>query len=107
MLLCLQVIGSKYQSRLLEVIDARCCSVFLISGSLLLTFEISICLPTDILFFSFSQLPESLGGSCTCSDQGGCFRSNKGPWNDPIIVKVHTSLHEYNVHDILLVSPMV
>ncbi|XP_039117461.1 phosphatidylinositol/phosphatidylcholine transfer protein SFH13-like [Dioscorea cayenensis subsp. rotundata] len=68
----IHVIGSKYQSRLLEVIDA-------------------------------SQLPESLGGSCTCSDQGGCFRSNKGPWNDPIIVKLARNADATFVREIRLV----
>lgn len=34
----------------------------------------------------FSQLPAFLGGTCTC--EGGCLRSNKGPWNDPNVIKV-------------------
>ncbi|KAJ0965239.1 hypothetical protein J5N97_026377 [Dioscorea zingiberensis] len=53
----IHVLGTKYQSKLLEAIDP-------------------------------SQLPDFLGGSCTCSGVGGCLRSNKGPWNDPIIMKL-------------------
>ncbi|KAK8568088.1 hypothetical protein V6N13_106027 [Hibiscus sabdariffa] len=53
----IHVIGNKYQSKLLEIIDA-------------------------------SELPEFLGGSCTCSDHGGCLRSDKGPWRNPEILKM-------------------
>ncbi|KAL3503689.1 hypothetical protein ACH5RR_038138 [Cinchona calisaya] len=35
-----------------------------------------------------SQLPDFLGGSCTCPVEGGCLRSNMGPWNDPDIMKL-------------------
>ncbi|TKY75416.1 Phosphatidylinositol/phosphatidylcholine transfer protein SFH8 [Spatholobus suberectus] len=53
----IHVLGNKYQSKLLEVIDA-------------------------------SELPEFLGGTCTCEDQGGCLRSDKGPWKNPEIFKM-------------------
>ncbi|XP_022976075.1 phosphatidylinositol/phosphatidylcholine transfer protein SFH13-like [Cucurbita maxima] len=54
----IQVLDSKSIGKLLEVIDS-------------------------------DQLPDFLGGSCTCSGvEGGCLRSNKGPWNDPDIMKV-------------------
>ncbi|KAL9418152.1 hypothetical protein AB3S75_041051 [Citrus x aurantiifolia] len=53
----IHVLGNKYQSKLLEIIDAN-------------------------------ELPEFLGGTCTCADKGGCMRSDKGPWNDPEIMKM-------------------
>ncbi|KAK2966013.1 hypothetical protein RJ640_017091, partial [Escallonia rubra] len=60
----IHVLGNKYQSKLLEIIDA-------------------------------SELPEFLGGTCTCADKGGCMRSDKGPWNDPEIMKmVHNGEHK-------------
>ncbi|KAK7351870.1 hypothetical protein VNO77_11614 [Canavalia gladiata] len=53
----IHVLGNKYQSKLLEIIDA-------------------------------SELPEFLGGTCTCADKGGCMLSDKGPWNDQEILKM-------------------
>ncbi|KAJ6821792.1 phosphatidylinositol/phosphatidylcholine transfer protein SFH8-like [Iris pallida] len=53
----IHVLGTKYQSKLLEIIDS-------------------------------SELPEFLGGSCTCAEYGGCLNSDKGPWKDPHISKM-------------------
>ncbi|XP_071918590.1 phosphatidylinositol/phosphatidylcholine transfer protein SFH9-like isoform X2 [Coffea arabica] len=58
----IHVLGNKFQSRLLEVIDA-------------------------------SQLPDFLGGACSCVNEGGCLRSDRGPWNDPELMKLVFALH--------------
>nr|XP_043623122.1 phosphatidylinositol/phosphatidylcholine transfer protein SFH12-like [Erigeron canadensis] len=64
----IHVLGNKYQSKLLEMIDA-------------------------------SELPEFLGGTCTCTDKGGCMRSDRGPWQDPDIMKmVHDGEHICSKH---------
>ncbi|KAG6472949.1 hypothetical protein ZIOFF_070429 [Zingiber officinale] len=56
----IHVLGTKYQSALLEVID-------------------------------YCQLPDFLGGMCTCSSEGGCLKSNKGPWNNSNIMEGRSS----------------
>ncbi|CAN8268568.1 unnamed protein product [Cochlearia groenlandica] len=53
----IHVLGNKYRSHLLEIIDP-------------------------------SELPDFLGGNCSCANEGGCMRFNKGPWNDPEIMKL-------------------
>lgn len=47
-----------------------------------------------------SHLPDFLGGSCTCSDEGGCLRSNKGPWNDPEVMKLVYNVEATTVKEI-------
>lgn len=51
-----------------------------------------------------SQLPDFLGGSCTCPGEAGCLRSNKGPWNDPEIMKVVNNADATFVRQITRVS---
>ncbi|XP_059660274.1 phosphatidylinositol/phosphatidylcholine transfer protein SFH9-like [Cornus florida] len=35
-----------------------------------------------------SQLPDFLGGTCSCPIDGGCLSSDNGPWNDPELMKL-------------------
>ncbi|KAK1440164.1 hypothetical protein QVD17_05989 [Tagetes erecta] len=51
-----------------------------------------------------SQLPDFLGGSCTCPHEGGCLRSNMGPWNDPEIMKVVNNAEATFIRQITSVS---
>lgn len=78
----IKVLGNKYQTRLLEIIDGRLESQILLTGFL---FEFH---PNVFLFLVFSELPDFLGGKCRCEEYGGCPKSDKGPWKDPEIMKV-------------------
>ncbi|XP_054817518.1 phosphatidylinositol/phosphatidylcholine transfer protein SFH8-like [Prosopis cineraria] len=69
----IHVLGNRFQSKLLEIIDA-------------------------------SELPEFLGGSCICIDQGGCMKSDKGPWQDPEILKMILNGEVQNSRQIVTVS---
>ncbi|XP_071907639.1 phosphatidylinositol/phosphatidylcholine transfer protein SFH13-like isoform X1 [Coffea arabica] len=51
-----------------------------------------------------SQLPDFLGGSCSCPVEGGCLRSNMGPWNDLDIMKLVYNVETKFVRQITRVS---
>ena len=42
----------------------------------------------NIFSIMFSELPDFLGGKCRCEENGGCSKSDKGPWKDPSIIEV-------------------
>ncbi|AQK68216.1 Phosphatidylinositol/phosphatidylcholine transfer protein SFH8 [Zea mays] len=69
----IHVLGNKYQSKLLEIIDA-------------------------------SELPEFLGGTCTCPEYGGCLKAEKGPWKDPNILKIVQSGEVHCARQIVTIS---
>lgn len=71
----ISVLGNKYQSKLLEVIDE-------------------------------SNLPDFLGGICSCANKGGCLRSDKGPWNDPRIMQAIIDGEVQNARQIVTICSM-
>jgi len=40
------------------------------------------------------NLPQMLGGKCTCADKGGCDKSDAGPWNDFVKVAPFGAKHK-------------
>ncbi|XP_057726802.1 phosphatidylinositol/phosphatidylcholine transfer protein SFH13-like isoform X2 [Arachis stenosperma] len=58
----------------------------------------SLCKLLDVI--DSSQLPDFLGGSCTCPGEGGCLRSSMGPWKDPDVMKVVHSVEATVVRQI-------
>ncbi|PKA46471.1 Patellin-1 [Apostasia shenzhenica] len=79
----IQVLGSKFQNNLFEAVDPRyiTCFSFAFNYPLMWMERISF------MFFC-SNLPDFLGGTCTCSDQGGCLFKDKGPWTNPKICEL-------------------
>ncbi|KAH7435860.1 hypothetical protein KP509_06G082100 [Ceratopteris richardii] len=51
-----------------------------------------------------SELPDFLGGSCSCANKGGCLRSDKGPWNDSFIMQAVNGGKLQNARQIVTIS---
>ncbi|KAJ4975958.1 hypothetical protein NE237_001064 [Protea cynaroides] len=62
------------------------------------------CLSKLLEFIDSSQLPDFLGGTCTCSAEGGCIGSNKGPWDDPDIMKLVNNAEATFVREVTRIS---
>ncbi|XP_042518851.1 phosphatidylinositol/phosphatidylcholine transfer protein SFH13-like [Macadamia integrifolia] len=62
------------------------------------------CLSKLLDFIDSSELPDFLGGTCTCSAEGGCIWSNKGPWNDPDIMKLVNNAESTFVRQVTRIS---
>ncbi|CAI9786574.1 unnamed protein product [Fraxinus pennsylvanica] len=49
-----------------------------------------------------SELPGFLGGSCTCSNEGGCLKSDKGPWKDQNLLKISLNGEVHSVQKVTI-----